>query len=351
MSTKSKPQTEIQGAATPAPRRMKAIVQSAYGSADTLELIEIDRPEPEPEQVLIEVEAAGVDRGVWHLMTGLPYVVRFAGYGLTKPKTPVPGMDVSGRVVGVGADVERFQVGDEVLGIARGSYAEYAVADESKLAQKPGNISFEQAAVTAISGITALQALTDIGKMELGQRVLVIGASGGVGSYAVQIAKALGGTVTGVASGAKADLVRSLGADHVIDYTRTDYLNGDTRYHLIIDIGGRNPVRQLRKALTRNGTLVIVGGEGGGRWTGGFGRQLRALMLSPFVSQRLTTFVSEEHHSYIERLAQLMETGDVEPAVGQRFDLANTAEAIRRLELGAISGKSVIVAKGVSNGS
>jgi NADPH:quinone reductase-like Zn-dependent oxidoreductase len=334
-------------AATP----MAAIVQRAYGSADTLRPAQIDRPEPGADQVLIEVHAAGVDRGVWHLMTGMPYLVRLMGYGLRRPKNPVPGLDVAGRVVAVGDNVARFQVGDEVFGIAGGSYAEYAIAEESKLAHKPANVTFEQAGVAAISGITALQALSEVADVAAGQDVLVIGASGGVGTYAVQIAKALGGRVTGVASGAKAEFVRSLGADDVVDYRHTDYLDGSVRYDVIIDIGGRNPVRKLRRALHREGTLVIVGGEGGGRWTGGIGRQLRALMVSPFVSQRLAMFISEEHHRFMDRLARHLELGEVTPAIGERFALADTADAIRMLEAGATRGKSVIIVRGEADGT
>ena len=214
---------------------------------------------------------------------------------------------------------------------------------ESKLAKKPESIPFDQAAVASVSGITALQALTDVGRVEPGQRMLVIGASGGVGGYAVQLGKALGARITGVASGAKADLVRSLGADDVIDYGATDYLDGSARYDLIVDTGGRNPLRKLRRALTKNGTLVIVGGEGGGRWTGGIGRQLRAALLSPFVAQRLTMFISEEHFSHIERLAGYMDRGDVVPPVGRTYRLDQVPAAIDDLEAGRARGKSVVV--------
>lgn len=324
-------------------RKMRAVVQDRYGSAGALATSAIDVPDVAPNEVLIAVAAAGVDRGVWHLVTGRPFLVRLAGYGVTKPKNPVPGLDVSGRVVAVGEDVRRFQVGDEVFGIANGAYAEFAVADEEKLAHKPGNLSFEQAAVSAISGITALQALTDVAGLESGRSVLVIGASGGVGTYAVQLAKALGATVTGVASAAKADLVTSLGADQVIDYTVGDYLDGTTQYDLIVDIGGLNPVASLRRALKKAGTLVIVGGEGGGAVTGGIGRQIRAKLLSPFVSQRLTFFLSAEHHSHMERLATFMESGQVVPAVGRRYPLDEASEAIADLEAGRARGKSVIV--------
>jgi len=322
---------------------MRAVVQNQYGSADALATAVIDRPDIAPDEVLIEVVAAGVDRGVWHLVTGRPFLVRLAGYGLTRPKTPVPGLDVAGRVVAVGDEVSRFQIGDEVFGIARGAYAEYAAAKEAKLAHKPAGVPFGQAAVTAISGITALQALTDVGQVQAGQSVLVIGASGGVGTYAVQLATALGATVTGVASAAKADLVRSLGADHVIDYAAGDYLDGETRYDLIVDIGGLNSVARLRRALERAGTLVIVGGEGGGSVTGGIGRQLRAKLLSPFISQRLTFFISAEAHSHMERLTEYLESGAVTPAVGRRYSLDEVPAAISDLEAGRARGKSVIV--------
>ena len=327
------------------PTTMRAIVQETYGSSDTLRVAEIARPRIAPDEVLVEVHAAGVDRGVWHLMAGLPFLIRLTGFGVTRPKNSVPGHDVAGRVAAVGPDVTRFAVGDEVFGIASGAYAEYAAARESKLTHKPASLSFEEAAVAAISGITALQALTDVAGIEPGQTVLVIGASGGVGSYAVQIAQALGGTVTGVASAAKATLVRSLGADHVIDYAAGDYLDGSIRYDLIVDTGGRNPVRKLRKALQRKGTLVIVGGEGGGRITGGIGRQVGATLLSMFVAQRMGTFVSQEHHSHIDRLAIHLEAGTVVPAVGNRYPLELAPQAIADLEAGRVWGKSVIVVK------
>lgn len=323
--------------------RMRAVVQTRYGSSESLTMSTVDRPGVASDEVLIKVAAAGVDRGVWHLVTGRPFLVRLAGYGITKPNNPVPGLDVAGRVVAVGDDIKRFAIGDEVFGIANGAYAELATAKEEKLAAKPPNISFEEAAVAAISGITALQALTDVGKLERGQSVLVIGASGGVGTYAVQLAKALGATVTGVASGAKADLVKSLGADQVLDYATGDYLTGEVRYNLIVDTGGLNRVSRLRRALKKNGTLVIVGGEGGGKVTGGIGRQVRAKLLSPFVSQRLTFFISAEHHSHMERLARFMEQGDVTPAIGRRYRLEAVPQAIADLEAGRARGKSVIV--------
>jgi NADPH:quinone reductase-like Zn-dependent oxidoreductase len=244
---------------------MKAIVHHRYGTPDVLELTDIDKPDIADDEVLVRVHAAGVDRGVWHLMAGLPYPIRLAGYGVRAPKNPVPGMDFAGVVEAVGKDVTRFQPGDEVFGIGKGTYAEYAAAAEDKLAPKPANLTFEQAAVVAISGSTALHALRDHGQLQPGQTVLIIGASGGVGTYAVQLAKALGAHVTGVCSTTKVDLVRSIGADHVIDYTRGDFADGRHHYDLILDIGGNSPLSRLLRALTPDGTAIIVGGETGGR--------------------------------------------------------------------------------------
>jgi NADPH:quinone reductase-like Zn-dependent oxidoreductase len=320
---------------------MQAVVRDRYGNADGLEVRAVGRPGIAAGQVLIEVEAAGVDRGVWHLMTGEPYAMRLA-VGLTRPKQPILGLDVSGRVVEVGADVTHFQLGDEVFGIASGSFAQYAAAEESKLVHKPSDLSWEEAAVAPISGGTALQALTDVGGLQAGQRVLVVGASGGVGTYAVQLAKALGADVTGVCSTAKVDVVRSIGADHVIDYTEGDYLDGGTTYDLILDIGGRNSVARLRKALTPTGTLVIVGGEDGGRLTGGIGRQLRAMLLSPFIRQDLKSFVQKEHHTTIERLAEHLESGAVVPVIERTVGLPGVPGALRDLEAGRVRGKIAV---------
>ena len=331
-----------------APDMMRAVTQDRYGGSDTLAVATIDRPGVAANEVLIEVHAAGVDRGVWHLMTGEPYLIRL-GFGLTKPKQPIVGLDVAGRVTAVGDQVDRFTPGDEVFGIASGSFAEFAVADQNKLAHKPGVVSMEHAGVAAVSGITALQALTEVGEVQQGQSVLVIGASGGVGTFAVQLAKELGAEVTGVASTAKVDMVRELGADRVIDYTTDDFVDDETRYDLILDIGGRNSIRRLRRALSPAGTLVIVGGEDGGRWTGGIGRQIRAVLLSPFVGQRLTMFISKEHHSYMESLATHLESGAVTPEIDSRFTLDDAASALRRLEEGRTSGKSVIVVRPDAN--
>ncbi len=283
---------------------MKAIVQDTYGSTDVLELRDIDKPEIADDEVLVRVRAAGVDRGVWHVMTGLPYPIRLAGYGLRAPKTPVAGMDLAGVVEAVGKDVTRFQPGDEVFGIGKGTYAEYARAPENKLAPKPASLTFEQAAAVAISGLTALQGLRDHGHVQPGQKVLIIGASGGVGSYAVQLAKAFGAEVAAVCSTTKVDLVRSLGADHVIDYTHDDFADGVHSYDLILDTGGNASLSRLRRALTPKGTLVIVGAETGGRWLGGSDRQIRAMLLSLFVGQKLGTFINRENHEDMIVLAE-----------------------------------------------
>ncbi len=271
--------------------------------------------------------------------------MRLAGFGLTKPKRNIPGSDVAGRVVAVGLDVTRFVPGDHVFGISKGSLAEFAVANEDNLAIKPATVSFEHAAASAVSGVTALQALVDVGGAEAGQRVLIIGASGGVGSFAVQLAKAHGTDVTAVAGTRNIDFVRSLGADHVVDYTTGDFTEIDEPFDLIVDIGGRNSIRRLRSVLTSTGTLVIVGGEGGNRITGGVGRQLRAMILSRFLKQRLTTFISGAHHSLIERLAADIESGAVTPSVRATFPLADAPQAIDRLDAGKASGKTVIVVR------
>ena len=345
MTTTNEQTTAARHAETVTDEQMHAIVQDRYGSADVLALDVVARPEPKAGEVLIEVVAAGVDRGTCHLMTGTPYLIRLVGYGLTKPKRNIPGSDVAGRVVAVGADVTRFVPGDQVFGIANGSLAEFAVANEDNLAVKPADLSFEHAAASAVSGITALQALVDVGDAEAGQRVLIIGASGGVGSFAVQLAKALGTEVTAVASTRNIDFVRSLGADHVVDYTTQDFTEIDEPFDLIVDIGGRNSIRRLRSVLTATGTLVIVGGEGGNRITGGVGRQLRAMVLSRFLKQRLTTFISGGHHSLIERLAAHIESGAVTPSVRATFPLADAPRAIDQLDTGKATGKTVIIVR------
>ena len=320
---------------------MRAIVQDTYGDADVWRVAEIALPEIAEREVLVKVHAAGLDRGTWHVMTGLPYLGRLV-LGFGKPKEPVPGLDLAGTVVAVGSSVTRFEVGDPVFGIGRGSFAEYAAAREDKLARKPANLTFEQAAVVPVSGLTAIHGLRDAGRVESGQRVLVIGASGGVGTYAVQLAKVSGADVTGVCSTSKTDLVRSLGADHTIDYTRVDFLDGSQRYDLILDIGGNSPLSRLRRALAPRGTLVIVGGEGGGKLAGGIDRQLRALALSLLVRQRLTMVVPKEHYADLERLTELIEAGALTPSVDRTYPLEQAADAMRHLDVGRARGKIAI---------
>ena len=322
-------------------RMMQAIVQDSYGSADVLRTAEIDRPQIADNEVLLRVHAAGLDRGTWHLMTGTPYLMRIIGFGFRRPKNRVPGVDVAGTVAAVGSAVTRFAVGDEVFGMSRGSFAEYAAAREDKLAHKPANASFEQAAVVGISGGTALQAL-ETGHVQAGQRVLIIGASGGVGSFAVQLAKAAGAVVTGVSSTAKLDLVTGLGADHVIDYTREDFADGVHHYDLIIDIAGNSPLSRLRRALTPTGTAVIVGGESKGNITGGIDRQLRALILTPFIGQRLTGLASKERASDSEVLADHITAGTVTPSLDRTYPLDQVPAAMRHLEAGKVNGKIAI---------
>ena len=329
---------------------MRAIVQDRYGGLDVLELRAIDRPVPKASEVLVRVHAAGLDRGVWHVMTGLPYMIRFIGFGVRRPKVRVRGMDLAGRVEAVGEQVTRFRPGDAVFGWADGSYAEYASVPEDHLAPMPASIGFEQAAAVPISGFAALQAVRDEGEVQPGQKVLVIGAAGGVGSFAVQLAKAFGAEVTGVAGTAQLDLVRSIGADDVIDYTREDVTDGTRHWDVILDTAGHRSLSRLRRALSRRGTLVIVGSEGRGRWLGGFDRQLRALLLSRFVSQRLRALSSKPRHDDLQVLEELIRAGRLRPLVDRTYPLAEVPEAIRHLVEGHGRGKVVITVTGPEAG-
>ena len=319
---------------------MKAIVQDRYGSTDVLRFEDIEQPEIGDNDVLIRVRAAGVDRGVAHFMTGLPYAGRLAS-GLRKPKIPVPGMDLAGIVETVGKNVTRFKQGDEVLGIGRFAYAEYARAPEKKLVAKPAGLTFEQAAVISISGLPALHAVRDEADVQPGQKVLIIGAAGGVGTYAVQIAKEYGAEVTAVCSTTKMDLVRSIGADHVIDYTQEDFADGVRHWDVIIDIAGNRSLSHLRRALTPRGTLVIVGGEDGGKWLG-MGRPIKASLLSLFIRQRLRMLLPKERLEDIEALRDLAEAGKITPVIERTYSLSEAPEAIRRIEEGRARGKLVI---------
>lgn len=325
---------------------MKAIVQEVYGSADVLELRDVDEPAVGDGDVLVRVNAAGVDPGVWHLMTGLPYLIRMMGVGFRAPRSRTPGMAVAGRVEAVGKNVVRFKPGDEVFGTCNGSFAEYACARENKLAMKPTNLTFEQAAAVPISAVTALHALRDKGRVAPGQRVLIIGAGGGVGTFAVQLAKAYGAEVTGVCSTAKQDLVRSIGADHTIDYTREDLGDGTRTFDLVLSIAGQRSLSQLRRVLTPRGTLVIIGGEGGGRWFGGLGRQLGALLLSPFVRQNLRSLISIERQEDLQFLKEHIEAGKLKPTIDRAYPLREAPQAIRYLEQGRARGKIVVAVPG-----
>jgi NADPH:quinone reductase-like Zn-dependent oxidoreductase len=324
---------------------MKAIVQDVYGSAGVLKLRDIARPSIGDGEVLVRVRAAGVDPGVWHLMTGEPYLVRVMGFGLRKPKVGVRGRDVAGVVEAAGARVTRFGPGDEVYGTCEsGSFAEYAAAREERLASKPASVSFEQAAAVPISGVTALQAVRDCGRVQPGHQVVVIGAAGGVGSFAVQIAKASGARVTGVCSTSKADLVRSLGAGDVIDYTHDEVGCNGARYDVVIDTAGNRPLSLLRRAMTPRGTLVLVGGEhGGGRVLGGFDRQLGAPLVSMFVGQRLRGLVAKERAEDLEAMTRLIESGDVTPVIDRTYALSDAPDAIRYLAEGHAAGKVVVI--------
>jgi NADPH:quinone reductase-like Zn-dependent oxidoreductase len=320
---------------------MDAIVQERYGDAETLRSARVPVPQAGDREVLLRVHAAGLDRGTWHLMTGRPYLLRL-GFGLRGPRQQVIGRDVAGTVVAVGPQVAGLAVGDEVFGTCTGAFAEYATAREDRLARKPRTLSFEQAAVVPVSATTALQALRDAAKVQPGQTVLITGASGGVGSYAVQLAKALGAEVTAVCSTSTIDLVRSLGADHVVDRTCADFAQSGRRYDVVIDIAGNPSLARLRRTLTPTGTAVLVGGEEGDRWTGGMGRQLRALVRSRFSKQRFATFIAKQPVADLDALTRLIESGAVTPSIGGTYPLSQVPDAMRRLDAGTARGKLAI---------
>ena len=320
---------------------MKAIVQHGYGGADVVSVEEVARPDVGERDILVRVVAAGVDRQVLHFMTGDPYLMR-VGTGIRSPKQDVPGVSFAGRVHVVGKDVTQFQAGDEVYGAARGAYAEYVVTSAGKVATKPPGLTFEEAAVLPYAAFAAVQAVRDHANVGSGDRVLVVGASGAVGSIAVQMAKTLGADVTGVCGARGLDVVRSLGADHVVDYTQEDFADGSHHYDAIIDVFGRTPVRRLRQALTPRGRLVIVGGEGD-RWIGGMQRQLAATVLSPFVSQHLGFFVAKENAETLEALSDLVATGKLRPVLDRSYPMAEAADAVRRLQDGSGLGRVALI--------
>lgn len=322
---------------------MQAIVQDHYGpvARDVLRLAERDRPAIGQREVLIKVRAASVGRGTWHLMAGEPLVMRPA-LGLRGPRQPVPGLDLAGVVEAVGAAVTDVKVGDEVFGQGKGAFAEWAIARADRVAPKPAKLSFEEAAAVPDSAITALQAVHYKANVKAGQHVMILGASGGVGSYAVQIAKSLDAKVTGVCSTAKVDFVRSLGADDVIDYTREAIGDRHPHYDAIIDIGGNRRVRELRRALAPKGTLVIVGGEHGGRFLGGIQRNLWVALWSPFVGQTMRAFVSIVNRERLAAVVSLIESGAVRPMIDRTYPLAEAAAAVDHMTEGRACGKVVI---------
>jgi NADPH:quinone reductase-like Zn-dependent oxidoreductase len=322
---------------------MTTVVQTHYSPApeDIFRVAQIDRPTIGDGEVLIRVHAASVDRGTWHIMAGLPYPLRLAGFGVRRPKHTNPGRCLAGTVDSVGAGVTGWAPGDPAYGTGNGAFAEYATVRSDRLAPKPVNLTFEQAATVPISAVTALQGLRNRGRVQPGHKVLIVGASGGVGTFAVQIAKAFGAEVTGVCSTSKVDLVRSLGADHVIDYT-ADAADGEQRYDVVLDTGGHRSLRRLRRSLTPRGTLVIVGSETAGRWLGGFDRSIRTLLLSPFVGQTLAPLASSENAADLRVLTELVEAGQVRPVVDRTYPLEEAAAAIRRLLDGKARGKIAI---------
>lgn len=324
---------------------MSAIVQDAYGAEpdQVLRLERIPRPVVRDGQVLVQVAAASVDRGTWHLMTGRPQLMRLMGFGFRRPKANNPGRSFAGTVAAVGGGVTELRSGDEVYGTGHGSFAEYIAADVAKVARKPSNLSFAEAASVPVSAVAALQAVRDQANLEPGQDVLVVGASGGVGTFALQLAKTFGANVTAVASTAKLDLVRALGADEVIDYTQEDFTRGQRTWDVIFDIGGNRALADLRRALAPKGTLVVVGGESDGKWLGGFARNLRAMALAPFLrGQRLRSLASKENAADLDQLRPLIEDGRLSVAVDRSFALSETAAAIRYLMDGHARGKLVI---------
>jgi NADPH:quinone reductase-like Zn-dependent oxidoreductase len=319
---------------------MKAITHSQYGNAEVLQVTTLERPVPQKNEVLIRVKAAGLDYGQWHLMSGKPYAMRLAT-GLTKPKQRVLGKDVSGVVEAVGAAVTRFKVGDAVFGASSRTFAEFTCAREDQICLKPERLSFEQASASAISGVTALLGLRDVARVLPGQSVCVIGAGGGVGSWAVQLARHFGAHVTAVCSTSKVDFVRSLGATSVIDYTKIP-LPTDGRFDVILDLAGNRPLSLLRKALAPRGTLVLGGGEGGGRFFGGMGRMLRAVLWSMFLKQRLAMLMGFVKPEPLQALAGILGQPGVTPAVDRTFPLEQAAAAMRTLVAGQVRGKLVL---------
>lgn len=319
---------------------MKAIVQTKYGSPDVLRLDDVDMPVAKDDEVLVAIHAATVNIGDWHLLRGVPSVVR-AVCGLRKPRRAVPGLDIAGQVEAIGSNVTQFQPGDEVFGWCNGAFAEYACVAEANLLPKPANLTLEQAAAVGDSALTALAAVRDQGKVQAGQSVLVNGASGGVGTFAVQIAKALGADVTGVCSTKNVELVRSLGADQVIDYKKEDFTQAGQRYDVLLDLVGNQSLLDCRRALSPRGTYVVVGVKDMGRWLG-IARQAKAILLAPFVRQRMRVFVVKHNAEDLSFLKDLVESGMLVPVIDTSFTLRETPDALRHQGEGHPQGKIVI---------
>lgn len=325
------------GSATP--EQMTAVTHPAFGPAEVLRLRTVPRPEPDPGEVLVRVRAASLNPWDWHFMRGLPYMSRLSGAGMRRPKHPILGSDVAGEVEAVGAGATRFRPGDQVYGfVGFGAFAEFVAVPENRLARRPGNVTWEQAAALPLAGMTALQGLRDVGQVRRGQRVMIIGASGGVGTMAVQIAVALGARVTGVCSTRNVDLVHSLGATQVIDYTRDSPRSG-AAYDVILQLAGTASPAQLRRLLTPNGRLILSSGDSSGRLIGPLDRILQALALSPFVSQTLRPLVTRPSPADLDELTRLVVDGQLTPVVERTFPLADTAAAIHHLETGRVRGK------------
>jgi NADPH:quinone reductase-like Zn-dependent oxidoreductase len=324
--------------------RMKAIVYHEYGSPDVLQLEEIAKPVPNDDQVLVKVRAVSVNPYDWHSMEGVPYIARVLAFGPVKPKSTRLGVDFSGTVEAVGKNITQFKPGDEVFGGKVGAFAEYVVISEKFLVTKPANITFEQAGAVQIAGLTALQGLRDKGKIQPGQKVLINGASGGVGTFAVQIAKHLGAHVTGVCSGRNVDMVRSIGADHVIDYTKEDFSKSGQRYDVILDNVGNRSISEVRRVLNPQGKYVLIGGGGvnDNRWVGPFGLVIKLLLLKPFISQEMKMMLAEANKEDMTFLAGLMQSGKVTPVIDKTYPFSEIREAMRYLETGRARGKVVV---------
>ncbi|MGA8014326.1 MAG: NAD(P)-dependent alcohol dehydrogenase [Candidatus Dormiibacterota bacterium] len=320
---------------------MRAIVQARFGPPDVLEARQVPRPEPGPGELLVRVRAAGVNPLDWHVVTGLPLLAR-GSIGMRRPKQLIAGVDLAGVVEAVGSGVSQLQVGDEVFGGGMGAFADYARAKQAELAPKPHSLSFEEAAAVPVAAVTALQALRDHGRVHAGQAVLINGASGGVGLFAVQIARHLGAEVTGVCSAGNVELVRSMGADQVVDYAAQDFAVAGRRYDLILDNAGNHTLRALRRALTSRGTLISNSGSGGGRWLGPMGGIVKLRAAAPFVSQRLVFFLAKLNRADLDQLRDLTDAGALKVAIERTYPLEETAAAVRHLGEGHVRGKLVV---------